>query len=522
MKLRELYKEMIMGAIKGLDRIRFRGTLRWLANESGMRTFLSGQRILFKNFKPWAEGLTSSIRNSCCDHAEQLGIPIQYLRSGAVDKEKLARGIAEQRGIDTGPICLFSVVEQCISPTVKGNRATKMLELKMVPRKCIWLYYYFNHPEFGFGHVRLQSWLPFNIFICLNGRHWLERQLIKHNIAYVKDGNCFPWIADIEVAQELMDKQLETNWSGMLNGLVTEAYPDLYGLLPLRPDYYWSADETEWSTDIMFKSRDELDKLYPSIIHHAMRVSDSPSIMRYMGRRNISLSGQIKGRAPHEVMTDCRKFYEGVRVKHWVNRNSVKIYNKCGSILRIETTINKTREFKVYRHPDDDQSRPASWQRMRKGVSDLHRRCEISDKCNERYGDALAAGQVEEKLKEVVSPACNKVKKKGKSYRGLNPWQDEDYKLLTFLAKGEHAICGFRNKDLRSWLYPESKRLTKQEQKRYSGRTTRRIKLLRVHGLVKKVAKENRYILTAKGQKFACSLMTASAVDIKGLTNIAA
>jgi hypothetical protein len=134
----------------------------------------------------------------------------------------------------------------------------------------------------------------------------------------------------------------------------------------------------------------------------------------------------------------------------------------------------------------------------------------------------LASCQVEEKLKEVVSPACNKIKKKGKTYRGLNPWQEEDYKLLTFLAKGEHAIGGFRNRDLRKWLYPESDKLEKEEQKRYSGRTTRRIKLLRVHGLIKKVAKENRYMLTAKGQKFACALMSASAVDIKGLTNIAA
>jgi len=234
------------------------------------------------------------------------------------------------------------------------------------------------------------------------------------------------------------------------------------------------------------------------------------------------LSGQIKSRLPHEVMTDCRRFYEGVRIKHWLNRNSVKMYNKSGSILRIETTINNTRDFKVYRHPDDDENRPVSWQNMRKGVSDLHRRCQISDKCNERYADALAAGQIEEKLKEVVAPACNKIKKKGKTYRGLNPWQEEDYKLLTFLAKGENAIGGFRNKNLRKWLYPKSESATKQEQKRYSGRTTRRIKLLRVHGLIKKVAKEKRYMLTAKGQKFACALMTASAVDIKGLTKIAA
>ncbi len=522
MKLMRLYKEKVMGAIKGLDRIRFRGTLRWLANESGMRTFLSSQHILLKDFKRWAEGFTGALRKSCDKRAEQLGIPVQYIRSGSTDKEKLARGIAKQRKITTGPICLLSVVEQCLSPTVKGNRATKKLELKMIPRKCVWLYYYFNHPEFGFGHIRLQSWLPFNIFICLNGRHWLERQLIKHKIAYAKDGNCFPWIEDIEAAQELMDKQLETNWSDMLDGLVRGMCPDLNSLLPLRPDYYWSADETEWSTDIMFNSSEELDKLYSSMIYHAMRVSDSPSVMKYLGKRDINCSGFGHGQIAKEIISDCRKRYEGVRVKHWINRNSVKMYNKSGSILRIETTINNSREFKVFRHPDDDKSRPASWQKMRKGVSDLHRRCQVSDKCNERYADALAAGQVEEKLKEVVSPACNKVKKKGKSYRGLNPWQVEDYKLLTFLAKGEHAIGGFRNKDLRSWLYPESKWLTKQEQKKYSGRTTRRIKLLRVHGLVKKVAKENRYILTAKGQKFACALMSASAVDIKGLTEIAA
>lgn len=522
MKLVELYKDKVIGAIKGLDRIRFRGTLRWLANEVGLRTFLSGRSILLKDFKFWAESLTSSIRESCHEHAERLGITVKYLRSSRVDKEKLAREIAQERGIDVGPICLFSVVEQCIAPSVKGNRSSKRLELNMVPRKCVWLYHYFNHADYGFGHVRLQSWIPFNIFICLNGRHWLERQLIKNDIGYTKDGNCFPLLEDVAAAQMLMDSQLEMNWSDMLNGLVFDMCPDFHGLLPLRPEYYWSADETEWSSDIMFKSQSELDRLYPLLVYHAMCVSDSPSVMRYMGRRNISLSGKVKGRSPHEVMTDCRCRHEGVRVKHWVNHNSVKMYNKSGSILRIETTINNTRDFKVFRHPDDDESRPASWQHMRKGVCDLHRRCVVSDQCNERYVDALAACQVDQKLKEVASPACNKVTKKGKRYRGLNPWQMEDFKLLTFLAKGEHAIRGFRNRALRRWLYPDAEKLTKDQQRRYSARTTRRIKLLRVHGLVKKIAKENRYVLTAKGQKLACALMTASAVDIKELTEMAA
>jgi len=523
MKLMELYQDKIVGAISGLDRIRFRGTLRWLATQSGLRTFMSHTHILLKDFSGWVNGLTGLIRDSGEKQARELGIEVRYLTSAGVDKEKLAREIAQAKGITEGSICLFSVVEPCMAPMVKGDKATQKLDVVMVPRKCVWLYHYFNDPVLGFGHARVQSWVPFNVFICLNGRHWLERQLQKQGIGYIKDGNCFPWIEDIEAAQHLLDDQLKSHWSKMLNGLALGSCPALSQVLrPLRPDYYWSADETEWATDIMFKSTPLLDSIYPSLLHHAMCVSDSPSVMRYFGRGHISLSGRIKGRAPREVMTDCRRFYEGLRVKHWLNRNSIKVYNKSGSILRIETTINHTRDFKVFRHPDDNLNRPASWQKMRKGVSDLHRRCKVSEQCNERYADALASAQVEEKLKEVVAPACNRIGKNGKSYRGLNPWQEQDYQLLSFLAKGEHALSGFRNKDLRRWLYSSSEQADKQPHRKYAGRTTRRIKLLRVHGLVRKIAKENRYRLTAKGQKFACALMCASAVDIKGLTERAA
>jgi len=523
MKLMELYQDQIVGAIQGLDRIRFRGTLRWLATQRGLRTFMNHTGVLLKDFSGWVRGLTRLIRDSAEQRARELGMEICYLDSAGVDKEGRAREIAQARGITQGPICLFSVVEPCVAPRVQGDKATQKLDVVIAPRKCVWLYHYFDDPVLGFGHVRLQSWVPFNVFICLNGRHWLQRQLDQQGIRYRKEGNCFPWIEDIEAAQRLLDEQLQSHWTELLNGLALGSCPALSQVLrPLRPEYYWSANETEWATDIMFRSPAALEAIYPSLLHHAMRVSDSPSVMRYFGRGHISVSGQIKGRAPQEVMTECRKFYEGFRVKHWLNRNSIKVYNKSGSILRIETTINDPRDFKVFRAPEDDTRRPASWQRMRKGVSDLHRRCELSNQCNERYAEALASAQGEEKLHEVVTPVCNRIRKDGQSYRGLNPWQEQDYQLLRFLAQGQQALNGFRNKDLRHWLYPPSDDADPRERRRYAGRTTRCIKLLRVHGLVRKVAKENRYTLTAKGQKFACALMSASAVDIKGLTELAA
>ena len=517
MKLLELYKEKIMGAISGLDRIRFRGSLRCLANERGMNIFLRGHGILLKHFTSWAKTITANIRQCGDLQAESLGLKTVYLNRSGVNKEEMARKIATENGITEGSICNFSVLETCYAPQIKGNKARKQLELKIVPSKCIHLYHYFNHGNYGFGHVRLQTWAPYTVLICLNGRHWLERQLQQEGIAYHKDGNCFRWIEDVEAAQRLLSLQLESNWPTVLDGLVKQMCPDLArALLPVRPDYYWSADETEWATDIMFTSVAELDSLYSDLLYHGMKSSDSWAVMRYFGRRDGG------GLLPSEVKSEYRRRYEGIRIKHWRNNNSVKMYNKSGSILRIETTINNSRDFKVYRHPNDDASRPASWQNMRKGVSDLHRRCQVSQQCNERYADALTAAQVQETLKEVVEPACNKVSKQGKKYRGLNPWQWEDCKLLAFLAQGEHALNGFRNRDLRMWLYRESHKQSKDQQRKYSGRATRRIKLLRAHGLVRKVAKENRYVLTAKGRKFGTALKVAGDVGIKGLIEMAA
>src|SRR4030042_4008015 len=94
MKLMELYQDKIIGAIRGLDRIRFRGTLRWLASEHGLGTFMNHARILLKDFSGWAEGMTSMIRQSCESRADQAGIEKLYLRNSGIDKEKLARQIA--------------------------------------------------------------------------------------------------------------------------------------------------------------------------------------------------------------------------------------------------------------------------------------------------------------------------------------------------------------------------------------------------------------------------------------------
>ena len=103
----------------------------------------------------------------------------------------------------------------------------------------------------------------------------------------------------------------------------------------------------------------------------------------------------------------------------------------------------------------------------------------MSQQCNDRYGDFWRRLRQRRNLRKWCAALVTRLSKEGKRYRGLNPWQQDDYRMLMFLAKGENAINGFRNHDLRKWLYHESEQAGKDQQKKYSGRTTRRIKLLR-------------------------------------------
>lgn len=520
-RLMELYHKSIRGAISGWDRIRFRGTIRWLANTRGINAYLGTRRILLKDFGKWAEGLTLRVRQACAAQAEALGIPMVYLGKSGVDKDAVAHRIAEEREIEVGDICMFSVVEPCIAPLLKGNRTTKQLELQMAQRKCVWVYHYWNDPVVGFGHTRLQTWLPLSATVCINGRHWLERQLIGEDIVYIKDGNCFPYVADIQRAQQLLDNQLKRNWPRLLQGLLERNCPSIRGLLGRDIlNYYWSADETEWATDVMFRCRGDLDRIYPSLLRYGLISAQSPTVMRFFGK-NVR-DGKFRGQAPEEIVSDLSCRYEGMRLKHQINRNSVKMYNKAGTILRLETTINSTREFKVFRRPNDDPWRCASWQKMRKGVSDLHRRAQVSQACNERYGDHLAAASINETLLQTTQDICARVIRNKHRYRAINPWCDDDFKTLQFLARGELNINGLRNRDLRAWLYPDLNPLDKDAARRASRRVTRRIQLFRAHGLLKKVPRTTRYCLTAKGRKVATAILAASSVDTEQLMKIAA
>jgi len=233
------HRSSVIGILNGFDRVRIRGTLRWLCYVDGFGKYLSAMKVLLKDFKRYAEGITDGVRRATERIAEEAGRPLQYLGSPSTSKEEVARAIAERDGVREGLICVLSAVEPCWSFSVGPNRERKQLELRAGQRKCLHYYHYWIHPAWGFMHVRLQTWFPFTVHLCLNGREWLGRQMDRAGMGYERRDNCFVRIADLERAQALMNRQLRTNWWKMLQALVPAFHPvhqEIVG--DGRSDYY--------------------------------------------------------------------------------------------------------------------------------------------------------------------------------------------------------------------------------------------------------------------------------------------
>jgi hypothetical protein len=509
------FGQNITGILSGFDRIRFRGTLRLLFQPAAMERYLCSCGVLIKEFKHFAESVTAKVKAAAYRAAAAAKRPVEYLSSPKLSKEDYARQIALENGINEGLIAIFSAKEPCYSYSVRGNRVSKEIHLVIEPRMCTHFYHYFMHADFGLMHVRVQSWFPFTVEVCLNGREWLARQMDRAGIGYVQADNCFIKLKDPAAAQALFDEQLHTDWPKVLGQLLSLAHPLHTEICtPLGQGYYWSAAQTEYATDVLFAQAQDLAAFYPQFLHHAIRSFASPDVLRFLGRsRPTRCRGQMSSTLKHRP--------EGIRVRHSVNGNSLKMYDKEGQVLRVETTINHPEQFKVYRPTEGDPDQKLSWHRLRLGVADLWRRAEICQAANNRYLEALASIAGSTPLHKEALSVCRAIVIKGKRYRALNPWTAEDGALLEAISRGEFALSGLRNRDLRSLLYP-TKANNKLLQPRLAAAITRRLALLRAHGILRKLSGTHRYQLTASGRRIVAALLAARNADVDQLTKMAA
>ena len=518
------HQDKVAGTLSGFDRLVFRGHLRSIGYPDGMMSYLWTNQVLLKNFGDHVEKVTERLKEASLAEAKASGRPVRYLNSSHMDKETIARNILAQDKVRSGLVCVLSCLKPCLTFTIHRNRLTKKLELQLSPRKCLFLYHYQIHPVFGFLNARIQTWFPFSIQICLNGREWLARQMQAAGLDYLQQDNCFPWIADWSTAQRLMDKQLKTKWPKLLNGIARQLNPIHAEIFRKHPiSYYWSTYQHEWALDVVFHHAADLRRFYPRWINHAMTTFSSPDVMRFLGK-HITLNGQLHQNFSGEVVSDFKRRAEGVRVKHSVNGNSLKLYDKAytakGSVLRAEATFHNGDDFRVYRRKEGDRKGPRSWRCLRRGIADLHRRAQLSHKAAARYLDAFANVDDSSTLGELLQRLQQPRQWHGRRVRALRPLAD-DRTLLSAINHGEFTINGFRNRDLRAIFFPQTTD-DKQEIRRRSAWISRKLRLLRAHTLITKVQGTHRYQLTSTGRKTIVAILSALRSTVAQLTPVTA
>ena len=512
-----MHRAIVVAVLSGFDRLVFRGTLLELVRNGGMFAFLTRADVPLLDFKQFATEATTSIREAATAEAKRLGRPLTYLESPKVSKEDLARKLLAEHPLKRpGLVCTLTALEPCRTFEYHRSRDPAERGLRLVPAKCLHIYKYFVHPRFGFMNARIQTWFPFAVQLCLNGREWLARDLQRRHSPFMRNDNCLPWLANPVLGQRLLDEQLKTDWPVALTEVARRLNPlheDIFQPWPM--DYYWSAYQTEWATDVLFKTPAALAEIYPALVRHAIHQLKSPDVMRFLGRK---ANGNFTG----ELITSFKDRPEGVRVKHWVRGNSVKMYDKAGSVLRVETTVGQTSDFKVLRPAHDDPDGKLEWKPLRKGVADLHRRAEVSQRSNERYLDALSAVDDTTPCARIFDAVARPVMHNGHRVRALRIGDHDDIALLEATARGEFATAGFRNRDIRLLLHPRSGSLPPDQQRRLSAKTSRLLRLLRAHGVIRKVPKTHRYYLTDCGRLLTAALHATRDADVKQLLRDAA
>ena len=514
------FGKAVKGVLTGFDRIVFKGTILPLAHEEGAMSFLRWRGVLNRDYKKWMQAQTDALITAVDQYArEQSGGSITHLNTWRMDKEQLARKRQKQTGIETGLIGVWSCLESCWSYRAHYCAEKGYPQLRRYTTQCKHLYLYLDHEQYGWMSVRLQTWFPYHIQIALNGREWLRRRLETRHVDFLRQANKFLHVEDYALAQRLMKQQLDRQWPRLLNSFLPVAFPSMIQTLGPHLSYYWTLWQSEWATDLIMDAPAELTATMASLLRHAWITGNSTRVLRYLGRP-LTAAGRQDGRSTNEVMSRVLDFHDGLRVRHWVDHNSVKVYNEQ-NVLRIETTINAPNMFRVHRRAQGQRrSAPKKLRPLRKGVADIPLRAQVSQEVNQRLMDELSTFSDHTPLSDLLSPHVHARTKEGRRVRALD-LSGKDRPLLEAISDSRFTVSGITNAALRKKLCSTPWGAGRTD-KELSARVSRHLRLLRDHGLIRKLPNRHRYHLTDKGRQLTTALHAMLSASTEQLLDMAA
>jgi hypothetical protein len=510
------HKQEIDGILHGFDRIILRGAVTNFFYPNGMMVYLSRTNTLLKDFTDLAEAQTKALRTHLENQAAQSGVVIEYLNSTNMDKDARAKEALSKNPGKTGLIAAFSVIEVAPSFTVRSNGQSKKLEVRKEMRQHLHYYFYYMDTEFGWMHVRLQSWYPFSMQIYVNGKEWLKRQLDKNGITYQEYRNSITEVSDLVRAQALSDTLVEKNWQRFGDAFARRLNLHLGTIeQAFGQGYKWSVHQCEYASDVLFKRQGYLEELFPQLVQQSILFNGGEDIYTFFGRNLAPQSrAQVTGSAKH--------FDPGFRVKHFLDKNSIKMYNKS-SVLRIETSINNPKAFKIFKETKQKGQATKAWVPMGKGVSNLYRFAQVAQQANMKYLHALAEVKPPSTLPKKVEQISQTAKVKSRNglernVPGLNLLAKPTSLLLEAINDARFCLKPFSNATLRQVLIEKGVLQVNEQDpgnlKRLANKVTRLLAKLKAHKLIVKINKTFTYRLSAEGQKIVHNLLKFKKLEL--------
>lgn len=479
--LTERYTKQIRGVLSCHDRVIISGTLPQLCYAEGMERYLRSQGIRLFDYPRFAEPYRERIRENAEAIAQENGLEIEFLRGSTTRKEDRVQEILKDRGDHPGLVCIFSAMESCPSYRAWHDKQTGETTLHGREAQCLHYYFYFIDADLGLCYLRVPTWMPFRLQFYFNGHNWLARQLHKAGISFTQIDNCFVDLSDFDRAQALADSFPVEQLHEKLNQFATRFCPVFqdFGVT-----YHWSLMQVEYSTDIVFRRREDLRPIYETLTRTAIHAVKPDRIATFLGRK---LTGNYQG----ELGNDFHTRIEGTCIKHHMGSVDLKMYDKYGLVLRLEVCTNDVSFFKHYRRVEH-RNAPAEmkWAPMKKTIYSLPPLREALVAANRRYLEFLSTLDDPSVGLRIVEKISESVSHEDRNYAGFNLFASPDLDLLCALVRGEFNVSGFDNKSLRRGIpgNPSGPQVSRQ------------LKRLRLHGLIKKVGKRYKYYLTQLGR----------------------
>ena len=493
----ERHSAKIMGTISCFDRVIIQGTLPDISHPGAITGFFNTHRIRIFDFKQWAAPMRDQIKGTIEALAAENGIDIEFIRKQQdFRKDQRIQKILAQRGDHPGIVHIFSAMESCTAFKPWHDKQTHTTFFKYDSGRCLHYYVYLIDKELGLCYLRIPTWAPFRLQFYFNGHNWLARRLRKHGIGYQQVDNAFVHIDNFQKAQELAERFPVTRLHRLLDRYARRLCPVVARFVS---GIHWSIMQAEYATDVVFTARQSLSPIYEELVRTLSHAVKPDNVAMFLGKR-------LHPRYEGELRTEFSTRQEGHCLRHFMAQNGIKMYDKFGRLLRIETFSNHVSFFKHHRrveHRDGTYSYKTA--NLRKTIYSLPDLGQLMRGCNRRYLDFLSAVDDPTNGIKRVNRISQPVKQAGRSYRGFNLFHHDDETVFHAIAQGAVQGFGIRNSGLRATL------------DKTSGQVSRILKRLRNHGLIKKVANTYKYYLTRLGRQ-----VVATSLKLKELLVIPA